>query len=133
MSTGAEIGLLAKYGGYLISFLGSLGAGAWFWNWKKNTDKGLSDLRESQTKSAKELRDSIKILSDTQINHSNKFLTEEAVRDEIERSLTPMRDSVSNIERISMGTQEAVIELAAQLREKTAVDKALAEFRRQQE
>ena len=39
-------------------------------------------------------------------------------------------ESLANIEKISKSTQDAVIELTMQLREKTAVDKALEEYKK---
>ena len=120
MSTGVEVGFLAKYFGYIVSFLAALGGGKWFWAWKGNKDKEISELRQS-----------IKTVSDLQIQHSNTFLTEDEIRHEIEKSSSNLFQSIEKIECISTSTQEAVRELTAQLREKTAAEKAVEAYRRE--
>lgn len=121
MSAVVEVGFLAKYGGYLISLLGALMGGKWFWSWKSSKDKELSEMRQA-----------IKKISDLQIKHDNEFATEDFVRAEIEKNNKSVLQTIESIEKISKSTQEAVIELTTQLREKTAVDKALEEYRKQQ-
>ena len=118
MSSGVEIGLLAKYGGYLISLLGALMGGKWFWSWKNNKDKELSEMRQA-----------VKKISDLQIEHNTKFASKDFVRVEIEKNNKDVLQIIESIEEISKSTQGAVIELTAQLRERTAVDKALEDYR----
>lgn len=145
---GLEFGLV-KILGSVTSILAILGGGKWFWSWKTSKDKQIEDVKKSldkitenqikitstflQDENLYEIRETLKTLSETQIDHANRFQTEEDVREEIERSTHHIRESINNIEKISKSTQEAVLELTIQLREKTAVDKALEDYRRQQE
>lgn len=145
---GLELGV-AKIFGAITSVVALFGGGKWFWSWKNSKDKQIEDVKktvdkinENQIKitstflrdeNLQEIRDTLKLLTETQIDHSNKFQTEEDVREEIERSTHHIRESINNIEKISKSTQEAVLELTIQLREKTAVDKALEDYRRQKE
>lgn len=121
MTTPVEVGLFAKYGSTLITVVGALIGGKWFWSWKSNKDKEQIELRQS-----------IKKISDLQIEHDNRFASKDFVRTEIERNNKYIVQSIESIEKISKSTQEAVVELTTQLREKTAVDKALEEYRKQQ-
>lgn len=118
MSTGAEVGFLAKYSVTIISIVGAMVTGKWFWSWKNNKDSDISDIKKT-----------LGTITEIQVKHANTFLTAAQVKDEIDKNNKHTMESIANIEEISKSTQQAVIELTMQLREKTAVDKALEEYK----
>lgn len=119
MSTGAEVGFLAKYSVTIISIVGAMVTGKWFWSWKNNKDSDVSEIKKN-----------LAAITEVQVKHANTFLTAAQVKDEIDKNNKHTMESIANIEQISKSTQQAVIELTMQLREKTAVDKALEEYKK---
>ena len=119
MPSGAEVGFLAKYSVTIISIVGAMITGKWFWSWKNSKDNDISDIKKNLVK-----------VTEVQVKHANTFLTAAQVKDEIDKNNKHTMESIANIEKISKSTQDAVIELTMQLREKTAVDKALEEYKK---
>ena len=119
MPSGAEVGFLAKYSVTIISIVGAMITGKWFWSWKNSKDNDISDIKKNLVK-----------VTEVQVKHATTFLTAAQVKDEIDKNNKHTMESIANIEKISKSTQDAVIELTMQLREKTAVDKALEEYKK---
>ena len=90
MPSGAEVGFLAKYSVTIISIVGAMITGKWFWSWKNSKDNDISDIKKNLVK-----------VTEVQVKHANTFLTAAQVKDEIDKNNKHTMESIANIEKIS--------------------------------
>ncbi|QDP64733.1 MAG: hypothetical protein GOVbin2917_48 [Prokaryotic dsDNA virus sp.] len=90
---------------------------AWFWYDKKRGDK----KSDEQDKTISELRTLIEAVAKQQVEHDNKFITEEQTRKLLQEYLTDLKQSWADTNSDVKEIKSAMTELTMQLRVLNAV------------